>query len=529
LRLPFPRKIRKPSVLLLLGLLVGFHPVLRHGLPRSSEAWSHLENLRRIPSGWDALKFGKMLELFENRQHYTKYPLFYVMGKLLRIDSPFKAAAFSAAVFALLPLLMFFLAGSVLQEQEAFAAGLAVAVTSAFVYTMNFFSGGEPLAVALLLAGLVLHLRRGPIFSLPIYAAIVFLHPFTSLFLWALLLVMPFFLKPDSKRRLIEQCICTGIFSSTFLGWIVLQISRGLPLGDYILSSLKEWVLLTAFVCLTGGSLAVQAMGVRFDQVGRLFDFVSCMMRLHLRTLILVLELGFLGLFVCSGVPGTEQVVQPATALFYLPLLAAIGMVLLRRREVEPFSVTFVASGIGLFMAGTLIVPRAIPAYRLAPYGAMGLSLLLGPCVAHPKGRLVLPMVLAALAATTYPGPSFYFGFDEQYYPAEMAAVSRIPDLTAKACVLSDVRVEDLLRYETGLSAKTAAGELLEVDIGCVVLLNNQMRKHGFYPPGHEWFRRPFKLDVMGLEKGSTTIYDNGWAQILVVTENGVSLGLVSR
>jgi len=528
LKLPPLEPTKKALVLLLVGLLVGFHPVLRHRLPRSSEAWSHLENIGKIPSAADAANFGKMLELFENRQHYTKYPLFYVIGKLLSIESPFSAAAFSAIVFAFLPLLMFLLARSVLDDLEAFVCGLVVAVTSAFVYTMNFFSGGEPLAVALLLIALTLHLRRGPLAALALYIAIIFLHPFTSLLLWTLLVVLPFFSRPDAGRRAIEQALCTGIFSLAFLGWMLLQISAGLPLGDYIGSSLGQGTLVAAFAVLTLGSLMAQVLRRRFGPLGRAIAVAVRSLQRSLPTLIVLLELIFLVLFVVAGVPGTEQIVRPCTALFYLPLLAAIGMVGLRRREVEPFTVAFVSSVIALFLAGILIFPKGIPAYRLAPYGAMGLSLMLAPCISQARGRLLLPLVLAGLAATAYPGPSFYFGFDEQYYPSELAAVTSMPHVTVKGCVLSDVRMEDFIRYETGLEPTAPEAGPVDLGSGCVALLTNQIRRQGFYPPGHEWFRHPFKLDLSGLEAESMTVYDNGWAEIIVVGENKVSLGLVS-
>ncbi len=527
MKLPPLDRTKKAIVLLLVGLLVGLHPVLRHRLPRSSEAWSHLENIRKIPSAADAADFGKMLELFENRQHYTKYPLFYVIAKLLSVDSPFSAAAFSAIIFAFLPLLMFLLARSFLDDLEAFACGLVIAVTSAFAYTMNFFSGGEPLAVGLLLVALTLHLRRGPIAALPLYLAIILLHPFTSLLLWTLLIVLPFFSQPDSGRRGIEQALCTGIFSLAFLGWMLFQISAGLPLGDYIGSNLGQGMLLAVFVTLTSGSLVAQALRRRFGPLGRASAAAVRSLQQGLPTLVVLLELIFFALFVSAGVPGTEQTVRPFAALFYLPLLAAIGMVGLRRREAEPFTAAFVASVMALFLAGILILPKGIPVYRLAPYGAIGLSLMLAPCIAQPKGRLLLPFVLAGLAATTYPGPSFYFGFDEQYYPSELAAVARIPDVTFKGCVLSDVRMEDFIRYETGLEPTTPEGEPVDLGSGCVALLTDQIRQQGFYPPGHEWFRHPFKLDLAGLEAESIRMYDNGWAEILVLCENKVRLGLV--
>jgi len=316
LKLPPLDRTRKAILLLFVGLLVGFQPVLRHRLPRSSEAWSHLENIDKIPSAADAADFGKMLDLFENRQHYTKYPLFYVIAKLLSVDSPFRAAAFSAIVFAFLPLLMFLLARSVLDELEAFACGLVIAVTSAFVYTMNFFSGGEPLAVAFLLVALTLHLRRGPIAALPLYLAIIFLHPFTSLLLWTLLVLLPFFSQPDSRSRVIAQGLCTGIFSLAFLGWILLQISAGLPLGDYIGSNLDQGTLLAVFITLTAASLVAQEMKPRFGPLGRATALAARSLERGLPTMIVLLELIFLALFIGTGIPGTEQVVRPSTALF---------------------------------------------------------------------------------------------------------------------------------------------------------------------------------------------------------------------
>ena len=518
-------RLRKPAILLLIGALIGFHPVWRYKLPRSSEAWSHLENLERIPSAADAANFGKMLDLFENRQHYTKYPVFYIVAKILHIDTPWKAAVFSASIFSILPLLMFLFARSIFDELTAFVAGLLVAITSAFVYTMNFFSGGEPMAIALLLLALLLHLKYRPLTALPIYMCIIFLHPFTSLFLWVLLLLLPLFSKPASWRDTVETVVCTALYSLSLLAWILFQISTGLPLGHFITANLSIQILSTLFLAITGAVSLILLLRPRVVPLDRLMMLVTDASRRYLVSLILLLEVIFLLLFATTGVPGTEQLLSPLLVAFYVPLLLAIGMTVLRGREAEPFTSAFVFSSLLLIIVGVVIFPKGIPVYRLAPYGAIALALLFSPLVRRPNLRWALPLVFAGLAATTYPGPSFYFGFDEQYYPSEAAAVSRIESITIGGRVLTDVRMEDSIRYLGRSDPVVPEGGPLILNGRDVALLTSQIRQLGFYPPGAEWFRSPFTLNLTNLDLESVRIYDNGRTEILFLSGKQVKLG----
>jgi len=505
--------------------LVGFYPVWRYRLPRSSEAYSHLENLRRIPSALDALNFGKMLRLFERKQHYTKYPLFYFLAKALSINSPSRAAVFSAAVFSLLPLMGFLTATGIFDESSAFVSGLVLAFTSAFVYTMNFFSGGEPLAVLLLLLALFLHLKFRPLAALPAYVAIVFLHPLTSLILWVLLLILPFFLRPSSRPAALELTAVISSFSAVLLSWILFQSLADLPLGYFMTESLPLYVIFTIFASLTSVSCLLMLVGERAPSVDHLTRSAAGTIRNHLPAILLVLEVVFLVIFATFGVRGTQQLVAPSTAIFYAPLLAAVALIGLRRGQIEPFPAALATAFVLLMLAGLIAVPRGVPVYRLAPYGAIALALLLGPLVRRPGVRWLLPVVIAGLATTAYPTAAFYFGFEEQYFPAEAAAIARISNETLTGSVMTDTRMEDPIVYATGSKVLIPSGEQLSLGRGDLAVLTGLSRTYGFYPPGAQWFREPFELNLSDLAEGSLKAYDNGWTEILIVDRQRVKLG----
>ncbi len=505
-------------ILALIGVLVGFHPVWRFGMPRSSETWSHLQNLERIPTAIDALRINKMLELFDYRQHYTKYPLFYFVAKLLGINSPQEAANYSAVVFTALPLLFFLLARSELDELEAFTAGLIVATTAAFAYTMNFFSGGEPLGVATMLLGLIVSSRTRPVAALPFYLMVVFLHPFTSIFLWLVMLVLNVFPGRDRGRD-VESAIVTAVFSGCLLTWLLFQISLGLPLGSFITSTISMGLLAALITLGTGGSLGIMLLGDRLPAVSgavsAAFEFLSQKIGL----LLVILEATLLLVFFFGGVPGTEQGLKLGTILFYLPLLAAIPMIGLRPMKPGRLSIAFFASFITMVAAGLLVIPQGVPVYRLAPYGALALALLLGPVIMVAKARYALALILAGMTATSYPSAAHYFGFDEQYYPSESSALSILPNTTLSGRILTDVRMEDMARFH-GFNSMLVPDErpanLSPRDAG---LVTSHMRETGFYPPGSEWYREPFKLGLAELDAGGTRLYDSLRVQLYFATD----------
>ncbi len=516
--------LKGPAILLLVGLLIGLHPVFRFGLPRSSEAFSHLENLRRIPSAWDALDFTRMVDLFQNREHYAKYPLFYVLAKAVSVDAPWRAALFSGVVFALLPVLAYLLARSLLGSASAFLAGLVVATTSAFVYTMNFFSGGEPLAFAVLFAGLLVHSRHRFAAGLPLYILVIFLHPFTALFLWVVLLALTFLSSPDCSRQVAEWGLCLLAYSASFLAWILVQIHLKLPLGHFITDNVDATWFSAAIMATALGTLGTIFLRQRFKSIEGVMDPIIGLYRRRLTVLLVVLEIVLLVWFGMFGVPGTEQSIPLRTALYYAPLLAAVGLIGLRKDEIDPFTSALTTSVLTMIAAGMILFPRGIPVYRLAPYGAVALGLLLGPCVKNQRCRLVLPFILAGLAATVYPGPSVYFGFDEQYYPCELAAVERVSDLTVSGAVFTDVRMEDLVRFVTGKDVEAPTGDPVRVSGSDAALLNLRMRRTGFYPAGAEWFRQPLRIDLSLLDRVSTRSYDNGQCEILLLSGTDVEV-----
>jgi hypothetical protein len=400
-------RFRKPAILLLLGCLVGFHPVWRYQLPRSSEAWSHLENLDRIPSATEALRIGRMLDLFGRRQHYPKYPLFYVAAKAAQVNSPLRAAVFSAVVFSILPVLMFLLARSVFDELTAFVAAVLVAVASSFVYTMNFFSGGEPLAVAVMLVALILHLRYRPVLALPLYLIVLLLHPYASLFLWVFLLVLPLASDPGRpSRERNEEIACAGVFSLAFLGWMLFQISAGLPLGDLIAGNLPALTLSAALLGTAGAALVAAALRVRVGSLEALLGFTVGSFRRYLHRLLLPIEVAVLALLMVAGAPGTEQVVTLSAALFHLPLIAAVALASFRGREAETLTTAFTLALLVVFAAG-MVLPEGVPVYRLAPYASIALALLLAPLVRRPRARWALPFLVGGMAMAAYPGPPF--------------------------------------------------------------------------------------------------------------------------
>ncbi len=506
---------------------MGFHPVWRYQLPRSSEAWSHLQNLQAIPSALDAARLGKMLDLFHNRQHYTKYPLFYVIAKGFSVDTPWKAAVFSAAVFSILPLLVYLLARVTFNELEALLAGLIVAVTSAFVYTMNFFSGGEPLAVALLLLGLWIHTRYRPLASVPIYVAIVFLHPLTSLFAWIFLLILPILSRPPSRKEVLETAGTILVFSAAFLSWMLFQILAGLPLGYFVTTKLSTGIMLGLYVSITGGFVIAILLQERIPTLYALFDKMKSWVRRYLTHLILLLEAIFLVLLLTVGMPGTEQDITPLVAAFYLPLLGAVALGGLRGCELEPMTAALVSASLVLIIAGVLLLPRGVPVYRLAPYCAIALGFLVVPVIRRPRMRLALPLVIAGLAATVYPTASFYFGFDEQYYPPEAAALDKIGNATLGGRVMTDVRMEDFVAYSSHRELLIPPEGPVTLRARDMALVNPLMRDEGFYPPGAQWFRDPFKLDLSIIDSASTKTYHNGWVELYHVPEEGLEISEV--
>jgi hypothetical protein len=505
-----------------MGCLVGFHPVLRYSLPRSSETWSHLENLDKIPGAVDALDLGRMLDLFENRQHYTKYPLFYVVAKALSIDSPFAAGIFSAAIFSIMPLLVYLLAKNLMDDLEAFTAGILVSITSFFVYTMNFFSGGEPLAFAVFLAGLYIYTRHRPLLALPLFLIIIILHPFTSLFLWAILLVL-LLLGKNEPRQDMRMAACTSIFSFGLIGWLGFQIARGLPLGGLVTTSVPPFttILVLSTTTLLGILLAVGRLKLGVDAYLRR---LSDMLALDLPKVLVVLEVILISLFLVVGITGTEKTLTPSILIFYSPVLILIALVVLRRDSIDTLTVSMSVSFLVLMAIGFIVFPGAFPTYRLAPYGTLCLALLISPSIRDRRMRIAIPLVILGLAATTYPGSEFYFGFDEQYYPSEMAALDHLSCMPPCGRLITDVRMEDLVRYKSGRETKTPHGKSIEAKIGDQVVVTANMRDTGLYPPGAEWYRIPYKIDLHSLEVGSEKLYDNGQVELFLVTDGPIEL-----
>jgi hypothetical protein len=509
----------KIVLLLILGALVGFQPVLTYRLPRSSESWSHLQNLDRIPGPLAASDVPRMLELFENRQHYTKYPLFYVICEALSVDSALKAAVFSAAVFSILPVLVFLVASTRLDQLSAMTAGIITAVAPSFVYTTNFFSGGEPLAIALMLAGLYLYLRHRPLAALPAFGLVILLHPITSLFLWVLILVM-LVLGVGGNIGLREDAICTSIYSALLLLWLLFQISTGLPLGEYMVSNISSPILVLSFVVVTLAALLARwvRVGSGVFSAGSLrhpLDRLVGLLTGRLTRVILVLEVSLIVLFVACGVPGTQNSLNPSHLVYYSPLLVLIALpALAGPRPRSEVTSAMIFSFLGLLAVGLTLFSKGVPVYRLAPYGTLSLALLVAPVVRYPRLRWVLPLLLLGLAATAYPEPALYFGFDEQYYPAEDAAVSRCTELTLSGSVHTDVRMEDMIAYRTDREVIVTGAGGSSVGDADLVLITENMREQGFYPPGAEWHRTPFRVELGSLHELGNVIYDNGWSEL---------------
>jgi hypothetical protein len=525
-----PRNVRwlaAPLGLLVIGVVVGFYPAARYHLPRSSESWSHLKNLETIPSALDAANIPRMLELFERRQHYAKYPLFYVVCELLAVDTPEEAALYSAAIFSVLPLLAFALARTQAGDLEAFFAGVLIGISPAFVYTMNFFSGGEPLAVALLLLGALIYLRYGPLFSLPVFAAIVLLHPLTSLFVWFMLLLLPFF-TGGSTQSTSRTALCIAGYSGLLLAWMLFQISEGLPLGGYITANLGGAHVSLLVLAPTSVAVIMLATRDRRPGFGEMLSGLVARFKGNLIWGILILEILLLVAFMVSDLPGTEQGLDPSLVAFYLPLLAAISLTYFARDCVMPLGAVGALCFL-LLMLGSLLIPRGIPAYRLAPYGALALALLLSPLIKKARLRPALFVVVAALAFTAYPPPRYYFGFDEQYYPWEVDAASMLPRTSTGGRILTDVRMEDLLAFYGQGNLLVPAQGPVELAGRDLVFLTYQMRRYGLYPPGAEWFREPFQLETAPLEEQATRLYDSQRVSIYFLAGSEMSLAEVGN
>ena len=498
---------------------MGFHPVLRYGLPRSSETWSHLENLDRMPSAVEAANIGKMLELFQNRQHYTKYPLFYVVCKALTIDSPLAAAVFSGAIFSIMPLLAYLLAGRFMEELEAFVAAILLCISAAFVYTMNFFSGGEPLAFAILLLSIYVYLRYRPAYALPLLLPVVLLHPFTSVFLWSTLVLMGVFDKPVSR---IEAAACTGVYTAALIGWLGFQVSEGLPLGNMVSSSVEYTVV---FLLLAGSTAISILISLGRERIGmdEKLAHLTGLVRELLPRIILGLEIVLVLVFTTAGIMGTEKSLTPQLLLYYSPTMALIAVVGLRREKVDPLTTSLTISFLVLMVSGLFVFPEVLPTYRLAPYGALCLVLLAAPVIRDRRMRIAVPIIAIGIGATVYPGATFYFGFDEQYYPSEMSALDRIGDLM-EGPIFTDVRMEDLVRYRFNTELVIPGKPSAELPRGTLALVTRNMRETGLYPPGAEWYRAPFHLDLEPLELGSDRIYENGQVELHRVASDRVYL-----
>ncbi len=516
-------QIAKGLILLLVGGIIGFYPVLKYGQPRSSESWSHLENLKAIPDPLSALNFPRMIELFDYKQHYAKYPLFYFLAKAVSVDSPWEAAVFSAVVFSTLPLLSFLVARNQLDDLESMVVGLVIAITPAFVYTTNFFSGGEPLALALFLLGLYLHLERRSLLALPVFVSVVFLHPVTAVFLWLFLLVFP--LLDGEQVDTGKNLMFTGTYSAIFLAWVMAQISWGLPLGSYVTSSISPSIMVLAFISITLlGVLPLLLMGRGQSRIIPKIRKASEVLGANLPRIIVIMELALLIVFLSFGIPGTEKELEPVHLVFYSPLLLAIALPLANGKRVPPFTLALAGCFLLLLASGLTITPRGVPVYRLAPYGALTLAFLIAPLVRARRLRWSLPILLAGLAATTYPGPEFYFGFDEQYYPAEIDAVSSLEEFSLNGEILTDTRMEDLVGFKTGKPVTAHGGQPVIMEVNDLALTTRNMMVHGLYPPGSQWYRRPFRLDLSKLESDSLRIYDNGWSRINIAAGSEIPL-----
>jgi hypothetical protein len=465
---------------------------------------------------------GRMLDLFENRQHYTKYPLFYVVAKALSIDSPLAAGIFSATIFSILPLLVFLLAKNIMDDLQAFTAGILVSITIFFVYTMNFFSGGEPLAFVVFLAGLYVYTGHRPLFALPFFILVIFLHPFTSLFLWALLLVLPVVGKKESGQVL-GVSVCTGVFSLALIGWLGFQIARDLPLGSLVTTSVSPTITILVLSGATAFGLLIVLGRQQLGLDGFLLR-LSDRLELHLPKILLALEVLLLGLFFVVGFTGTEKTLTPSILLIYSPVLILIALVGLRRDRIDPFTTSMSLSFLVLMTIGFLVFPGAFPTYRLAPYGTLCLAFLIAPTILDRRMRIAVPLVVVGLAATIYPGAEFYFGFDEQYYPSEMAALDHLSCLSTGKRVIADVRMEDMVRYISSFETVAPEGKSIEAEVGDRVVVTANMRETGLYPPGAEWYRVPYKLNFDPLEAGSERLYDNGQVELFQVVGARVKL-----
>jgi len=503
-----------PTLLMALGLIVALQPLILHGQPRSSEAWIHLRNLEEIPNALAALNYPRMLRLFHYRQHYTKYPLFYAAAKAAGVHSPLQAAAFAAAVFSVLPLLTYLLASRVLGRTASFIAGLVVAVSPSFVYTMNFFSGGEPLALAAMLLGLYLYEGRRPLWGLAFFIPAVLLHPLTSLFLWVFLIVDTLLSK--SSKESAERVLCTLLFSAAFICWVFIQIYLGLPLG-YVMSRAAEGGTIVALgILITAGAMLVWRVRRRWGRLERAMLLASDAISDHLAQIVVAAVVGFLALFVSMGVPGSEQRVQPAMLLFYLPLLAAIFLAGLRRDSLDRMTTSLVLAVLALGVAGTLIFPHGIPVYRLAPYGTVALALLIAPILRERRILLIAAAVTAGLAATAYPPGAFYFGFEEQYYPADYHAAEKAVDTAGSGRIITDTRMENVLRFLGAPGLVVPTNSTLNALPGDHLLITWQMEEYGFYPPGAQWYRVPFHVDLSEIRSKSDQTYSNGAVKLLL-------------
>jgi len=502
------------ALLLALGLIVAFQPLILHGQPRSSEAWIHLRNLGEIPDALAALNYPRMLRLFHYRQHYTKYPLFYAAAKAAGVHSPLQAAAFAAAVFSILPLLTYLLASRVLGRTASFIAGLLVAVSPSFVYTMNFFSGGEPLAVAAMLLGLCLYEGRRPLWGLLLFIPAVLLHPLTSLFLWVFLMVDT--LLSRSSERSVERVLCALVFSAAFICWVFTQIYLGLPLGYVIGGGAQGAIIVALAILITTGTFLAWRARSRWGRLEQAMLLAGEAISDHLAQIVVAAVIGFLALFVSMGVPGSEQRVQPGMLVYYLPLLAAIFSAGLRRDSVDKMTTSLVLAVLALGVAGTLLFPHGIPVYRLAPYGTIALALLIAPILQDRRTLAFAAAMMAGLAATAYPPGAFYFGFEEQYYPADYHAAEKAVNTAGSRRIITDTRMENVLMFLGAPGLVVPTNSTLNASPGDHLLITRQMEEFGFYPPGAEWYRVPFHVDLSEIQGKSDQTYSNGAVKLLL-------------
>jgi hypothetical protein len=220
---------------------------------------------------------------------------------------------------------------------------------------------------------------------------------------------------------------------------------------------------------------------------------------------------------------GTEKSLTPQLLLYYSPTLALIAVAGLRRGKVDPLTTSLTISFLVLMVSGLFVFPGVLPTYRLAPYGALCLVLLVAPGISDRRMRIALPIITIGIGATVYPGAAFYFGFDEQYYPTEMSALDRLDGLPVGP-IFTDVRMEDLVRYRYSTELAIPVKPPVELPRGTLALVTRNMRKTGLYPPGAEWYRSPFHLDFEPLDLESDRIYENGQVELHRVVSDRVYL-----